>query len=150
MKVIVMNTPERLTTKDYPEIIALWEASVLASHHFLKAEEITFYKPLVLKYALPENMLFGIKQNMKLTGFIGIRNKKIEMLFIHPDFFGHGYGSHLLTFAIKTYGCTFIDVNEENPKAYAFYRKHGFIQISRDELDDSGKPHPILHLKLSE
>lgn len=138
----------RLNTSHFTQIIELWEASVRASHHFLKPEEISFYKPLVLKYALPEATLFGTTDQNKLTGFIGLRGNKVEMLFIHPDYFGQGLGSELLNFAVKEQKCSLIDVNEENPRAYQFYLKHGFTLLSRDELDDCGKPHPILHLHL--
>lgn len=137
----------KLTESDYPQIIELWEASVRASHHFLKPQEIGFYKPLVLKYALPENTLYGIKAP-QLQGFIGIKGAKIEMLFIHPGYFNQGLGSELLQFALAQHNCTLVDVNEENPLAYEFYRKYGFRILSRDELDDNGKPHPILHLTL--
>ncbi len=138
----------RLDDKYYPEIINLWEVSVRASHHFLSPEEIDFYKPLVLKYALPQATLFGISDQNKLTGFIGIRGNKIEMLFVHPDNFGQGLGTKLLNFAIREQKCTLIDVNEENPQAYKFYLKNGFKIQSRDETDDNGKPHPILHLHI--
>lgn len=138
----------RLNTSHFTQIIELWEASVRTSHHFLKPEEISFYKPLVLKYALPEATLFGTTDQNKLTGFIGLRGNKVEMLFIHPDYFGQGLGSELLNFAVKEQKCSLIDVNEENSRAYQFYLKHGFTLLSRDELDDCGKPHPILHLHL--
>ncbi len=141
--------PVKLTETDYPAIIELWETSVRASHNFLKSEEIDFYKPLVLKYGLPQSNLYGIYSNSVLAGYIGIRGQKIEMLFIHPDFFGQGLGTELLQFAIKQQHCTLIDVNEENPRAYKFYLKHGFKLNFRDEKDDCDKPHPILHLKLS-
>ncbi len=137
----------RLDKKHYPQIIEIWESSVRATHHFLKPEEIGFYKPLVLQYALPENTLFGTCDNNRLTGFIGLRSPKVEMLFIHPDFFGQGLGSKLLNFAVQEQNCSLVDVNEENPLAYKFYLKHGFVLKNRDELDDSGKPHPILHLE---
>ena len=58
----------RLDKKHYPQIIEIWESSVRATHHFLKPEEIGFYKPLVLQYALPENTLFGTCDNNRLTG----------------------------------------------------------------------------------
>ena len=117
----------RLDKKHYPQIIEIWESSVRATHHFLKPEEIGFYKPLVLQYALPENTLFGTCDNNRLTGFIGLRSPKVEMLFIHPDFFGQGLGSKLLNFAVQEQNCSLVDVNEENPLAYKFYLKHGFV-----------------------
>lgn len=140
--------PVKLAETDYTAVIELWEASVRASHNFLKPEEIEFYKPLVLKYGLPQSNLYGTYSNSVLTGYIGIRGQKIEMLFIHPDYFGQGIGSQLLQFAIKQQNCTLIDVNEENPRAYKFYLNHGFKVNSRDEKDDCGQPHPILHLTL--
>ena len=145
----MLAKPQKLLAKDYDEILDVWEASVLASHHFLQPSEINYYRPLIRKYGLPECEVYGLHgtQN-KLSGFISVKNKKIEMLFVHPDFFNQGMGRTLAHFAITELGCTLIDVNEENPKAYAIYKHWGFRLVSRDELDDCGKPHPILHLSL--
>ena len=49
----------------------------------------------------------------------------------------------------KDCGMHFVDVNEQNPGALAFYKKHGFEIASRDEYDDAGRPFPILHLALA-
>lgn len=38
------------TRADYPALIALWEASVRASHHFLPEAEILALKPLILEH----------------------------------------------------------------------------------------------------
>lgn len=37
----------RPTPQDYDELLAVWEASVRSTHHFLTEENIQFYKPLV-------------------------------------------------------------------------------------------------------
>lgn len=138
-----------LNENDYAEILTVWESSVRATHFFLKEKEISFYKPLIEKYALPDFELFGIKnQNNRLTGLIGLKNDKIEMLFIHPDFFRRGIGKKLTDFAINVKNCTKVDVNEENPNAFKFYQHCGFRFVSRNEKDERGKPHPILHLSL--
>ena len=68
--------------------------------------------------------------------------------FVSPDCFGRGIGSELLTFAVRQRGVTLVDVNEQNPAALKFYRKHGFAVDGRSPLDDQGNPFPILHLKL--
>lgn len=73
---------------------------------------------------------------------------KIEMLFVAPACQGSGIGSRLIAFA-KDCGMHFVDVNEQNPGALAFYKKHGFEIASRDEYDDAGRPFPILHLALA-
>ena len=41
------------TPKDYDELLALWEASVRSTHHFLTEENILFYKPLIREEYFP-------------------------------------------------------------------------------------------------
>ena len=90
------NLVIELLPADYEAIAELWEASVRATHHFLKPEEIGFYKPYLLKYALPACRLYGIKTNEgKLCAFIGLSDDKIEMLFVNPKFFKNGCGRRL-------------------------------------------------------
>lgn len=94
------NLVIELLPADYEAIAELWEASVRATHHFLKPEEIGFYKPYLLKYALPACRLYGIKTNEgKLCAFIGLSDDKIEMLFVNPKFFKNGCGRRLVDFA---------------------------------------------------
>ena len=40
-----------------------------------------------------------------------------------------------------------VDVNEQNAQAAGFYARMGFRIVSRDALDPSGRPYPILHLE---
>lgn len=135
-----------LSQSHYDDVLDTWEKSVAATHHFLKPQEIKFYKTAISKYGLPPLKLFGIYDKSILSGFIGLSETKVEMLFVHPDYIGTGIGKKLMSFAMQNPKIKFIDVNEENPHAFAVYQHWGFTVISRDELDDSGKPHPILHL----
>ncbi len=135
-----------LSEKDYENVLGTWEKSVAATHHFLKPKEIKFYKTCILKYGLSHLKLWGIYDKTMLSGFIGLSENKVEMLFIHPNYIGMGIGKELISFALQNPDIKLIDVNEENPRALAIYQHWGFQIISRDELDDSGKPHPILHL----
>ena len=138
---------EPLSSVDFDEIIEVWEASVRATHHFLSEKEIAFYKPLVLKYALPSMQVFGIKIEDKLAGYMAVSSYKVEMLFIAPEFIGKGLGKKLISFALDNLHINLIDVNEENPAALRFYLHMGYEIISRDEVDGNCRPHPILHLK---
>lgn len=139
-----------LNDTNYTEILNVWELSVKATHHFLKPTEIDYYRPLILKYTLPQVDLYGIRnEQQELLAFIGIRNTKIEMLFVHPQYLRQKLGSALLSFAINEHKCQRIDVNEENPDALKVYQKFGFKQIARHPTDDCGKPHPILELSLT-
>ena len=136
-----------LSSDDFAEIIDVWESSVRATHHFLSEQEIAFYKPLVLKYALPSMKVFGMRLQNKLTGYMAVSDYKVEMLFIAPEFIGKGLGKQLLSFALNKLHIYLIDVNEENPAAIGFYQHMGYEIISRDEIDGNGRPHPILHLE---
>ena len=140
----------KLKENDYPQIIECWEQSVRATHKFLEPEEITYYKPLVLKYGLPQcSDIWGFKEEDQVIGFMGIRDNKIEMLFLSPLHLRQGLGTELVNFALQQRHCRFVDVNEENQAAYKFYQHLGFTVLSRDETDDCGKPHPILHLQIN-
>ena len=142
------NLVIELLPADYEAIAELWGASVRATHHFLKPEEIGFYKPYLLKYALPACRLYGIKTNEgKLCAFIGLSDDKIEMLFVNPKFFKNGCGRRLVDFAEREKNIKKVDVNEENPQALAFYLHMGLNIAGRSELDGNGKPHPLLFLQ---
>ena len=42
-----------------------------------------------------------------------------------------------------------VDVNEQNPRAHAFYRRYGFVDVGRSEVDSAGRPFPLLHMTLA-
>lgn len=76
-----------------------------------------------------------------------IGDELIEMLFVHPDEQGKGYGKQLMQYALHEKHIYKVDVNEQNEKAHRFYLHMGFQLIGRDETDPSGNPFPILHLQ---
>lgn len=135
-------------TRHFEALISLWEASVRATHHFLTEEDRVFYRSF-LPIALLEAEVFYIPgPDGQPAGFIGIAGDKIEMLFIHPSVAGTGLGTHLMEFAIRSRHAFKVDVNEQNTRALAFYRKRGFEVRERDAKDGCGKPYPILHMEL--
>jgi putative acetyltransferase len=126
----------------------VWETSVRATHDFITEDNIQFFKPLVRNEALPSLELRCVRdKNNSPVGFIGMSNGKVEMLFVHPDYFGKGVGKRLLEYALQHMNATELDVNEQNPNAIGFYKKMGFVVVGRSELDSTGKPFPILHMK---
>lgn len=136
------------STREYAQLIDVWEASVRATHDFLKEEDIIYYKRLMPSY-LPAVRLKGIRNSGgRIIAFIGLHEDKIEMLFIHPDERGKGLGRTLVSHAIERFHIRMVDVNEQNAQATGFYLRMGFHMTGRSETDDNGKPYPILHLEL--
>jgi putative acetyltransferase len=146
-----MNLPiVNIAESEYPEVVEVWEASVRATHHFLKEEDIVYFKPLILNEYLKAVDLRAVKNDQQqIIGFLGVAEGKIEMLFIHPDARGKGVGKLLVDYAVHHMEVSKVDVNEQNEQAVGFYERIGFKVVSRSELDALGMPYPILHMELS-
>ena len=134
--------------RDYPAIIELWELSVRASHFFLPEDYLQKIKNL-LPSILPTVKLFVHfdKDDQTITGFLGVTEEKIEMLFIHPAKRGQGIGRLLNNFALEQLHTYKVDVNEQNEQAVSFYKKIGYKVVGRTEVDGLGKPFPILQME---
>jgi putative acetyltransferase len=52
-----------------------------------------------------------------------------------------------MAFAIRKHNTIYVQVNEQNHGAIAFYKKHGFDIEDRQETDGGGLNHPILTMK---
>ncbi len=134
--------------KDYPRLLVIWEKSVRVTHNFLKESDIQFIKPFVLK-SFPIVKLFVFKnESGKISGFVGLADNKIEMLFVDSDCRGKGIGKKLALYAIDNLDATKLDVNEQNHQAVEFYKHIGFKIEGRSELDRMGNPFPLLHMNL--
>lgn len=84
---------EQAKMQDYPSLIALWEASVRATHHFLPEAEIDALKPLILEhYFAAVDLVCGRDEAAGIVGFCGVHDGNIEMLFIAPEARGCGVG----------------------------------------------------------
>ena len=127
----------------------VWEASVRATHTFLTEVDIAAlrqYVPDALRAV--EHLTVLLDDNSQLAGFCGVDGRRLEMLFLHPDMIGKGAGRMLVQHVFDTYQVNAVCVNEQNPNAAAFYRRMGFVVLDhRTELDEQGRPFPLLYLK---
>lgn len=139
----------RPTVADIEALTRLWEASVRATHHFLKEEDIAFYRSLVEKGVATVERLYVTQDASGFTAFMGIEADKIEMLFVDPRHRGRQLGRRMVEYAVEKCGVRKVDVNEQNTQAVGFYRHMQFRPVSRDHADPAGKHHPILHMELA-
>ena len=142
---------QTITKNDYLELINIWESSVSATHDFLTEHDIIELKSLILDQYFDAVDLRCLKTtDNRITGFIGVAESNIEMLFVSPEYFGRGVGKQLTKYAIDYQDATKVDVNEQNPKAIGFYKNLGFIEVDRSPIDGQGKPFPLIHMVLNE
>jgi len=134
----------------YPVLLEVWESSVRATHDFLQEQDIQALRPLLLHAYFPvlTIKIARLSCDDSIQGFIGVSEKRIEMLFVRAEQRGKGIGKLLLRHAINELGADELDVNEQNPQAVNFYKKNGFFTIGRSEVDGQGRPYPLLHMKL--
>lgn len=134
---------------EHLKLLAIWEASVRATHDFLAEEDLQELKPLILKQYFDAVNLSCVRDNNgEILGFCGVHDGNIEMLFISPDAHRKGIGAMLVAYAIKELGATKVDVNEQNEQALGFYQHIGFSVTGRSALDGQGKPYPLLHMAI--
>ena len=102
----------RPAATDFDALTALWEASVRATHHFLDEAYIRYLKPLIRNEYLKSVELYGLRGNDgAIVAFMGVSERKIEMLFVDPAFREMGLGRHLVEYAIDRLHVTRVDVN---------------------------------------
>lgn len=131
------------------ELLKIWKKSVQATHLFLSSDEINKikeYVPEALKNV--KHLLIAEKTFKDPIAFMGIENKRLEMLFLLPSKRGKGIGKEMIEYGVKNYEIWEVTVNEQNPQAVDFYEHLGFKTYKRTDFDEEGNPYPLLYMKL--
>ena len=131
-------------------LLEVWEGSVRATHLFLsdsEIQEIKEYVPQALR-GIP-HLVVAEKEGGLPAGFMGVDERKLEMLFIAPEERGKGLGKELIRYGIAHYALQELAVNEQNPQAKGFYEHMGFQVYKRTERDEQGNPYTLLYMKLN-
>jgi putative acetyltransferase len=144
----VMNL-RRAVPADRERLLEIWLRSVRATHTFLSEEDIQSFVPIVREVALAELEIWVLcSDSGSPVGFMGLSGSKVEALFLAPEFLRCGGGRRLIRHAQELKGELTVDVNEQNPAARLFYQACGFVVEGRSELDSTGRPFPLLHMRL--
>lgn len=139
---------EQVNSSEFDDLIAIWDSSVSATHHFLKEEDFLYYKSRLYEYFIHVNLFCYKNSDNIILGFLGLSEDKVEMLFVDDQYRGIGVGKQLLNYAINTKKITKVDVNEQNIQALLFYKSFGFKQIGYSEIDSERKDYPIIFMSL--
>lgn len=111
-------------------LVDVWERSVRATHAFLSEEEI-----MAIREFVPQALSGVERLVVALEGGVPL------------GFMGAQAGRLLLEEAIARYGVEELTVNEQNPDAVGFYEHLGFRTYKRTELDEEGRPYPLLYMR---
>lgn len=142
-----INRTESLINK----LLKVWEDSVKATHTFLsndEIEDIKKYVPQALKKI--SHLVIIEDEDNEPIAFMGVEDKKLEMLFVKNSERGKKLGKQLLKYGIDNYNVNELTVNEQNPDAKGFYEHMRFETYKRSELDEQGNHYPILYMKLEQ
>ncbi len=133
---------------EWPTLARIWRSAVQATHDFLTARDIDFFKSRLLDEYFGAVELTVATMDEVPVGFSGLADGKLEMLFVDQQHRGTGVGAVLLRHAIAAHPGLLVDVNEQNPQAVGFYRRFGFVTVGRQDTDGDGRPFPILNMAL--
>lgn len=143
-------TIRRALPSDGDALVDIWLRSVRTTHTFLSEEDIQSLLPPTREYLTsdePELWVLCTESGI-VMGFMGMSDSTVEALFLAPEFHRCGGGRRLIRYARELRGELTVDVNEQNPAARRFYEACGFVVEGRSELDDAGRPFPLLHMRL--
>ena len=145
-----MNIRPAIPT-DREALVDIWLRSVRATHSFLSEQDIQSLLPAARDYLTSDEPEFWAlcSDSGAAVGFMGMSGSKMESLFLAPEFQRRGAGRRLVRHAQALHGELTVDVNEQNAAARAFYEACGFVVEGRSELDDHGRPYPLLHMRLA-
>jgi putative acetyltransferase len=137
-------TLRRLTVLDLPAITDMWVASWRQTFPEFDFEE----RRLWFHDRMSEHLLIGVRcllaeHHDAVQGFITIDEKAgfVDQLAVAPQAMGRGVARQLLAEArrLSPQGLT-LDVNEQNARALAFYKREGFIVTGTGTNVASGLP----------
>lgn len=138
----------RATPGDRDAMFDVWRRATHATHAFVSDADLQAFVPLVQEYVAGRSEFWVLTAGGPIVGFMGLSGRHLESLFIAPEHHGQGGGRRLVRHAHDLHGELTVDVNEQNAGAVRFYEACGFVVEGRSELDETGRPYPLLHMRL--
>ncbi len=97
---------------------------------------------MAAEYANDEQLLQStyVYDDGVVKGTICVKEKKIEKLFVEPQFQSQGIGAKLLKFAVSKLHGDNLWVLEYNTRGIAFYQRNGFELTGEKMIEDEWVP----------
>jgi putative acetyltransferase len=131
-------------TDDEDASVALWLRTWQATYPALDfAERLDWWRERWRRELLPVAEIFIAEANGSMIGFVTIdtATRYLDQLVVAPEYWGAGVGLDLIAEAkrLSPSGVD-LDVNVDNARALAFYRKCGFAITGDGKNPITGRP----------
>ena len=139
----------RATEDDFAAMTDVWHSAVKATHGFLGESEIEGYRGRLATEFFPatEEIWVATDDDGAITGFIGMDDDEVGMLFVDAGHHGQGIGTALIDLVAEGRPTLEVEVNEQASQALGFYEGVGFERVSRSPVDSDGNPFPLLRMR---
>lgn len=119
---------------------SIWFRASLEAHPFVGRDRLQLQQQAVERVYLPNAETWVACLDDVPVGFVSLLGDFIGALFVDPHHQGRRIGSLLLGHAVALRNELELEVYTANAAAIRFYKRHGFIEISRRPLDSEGLP----------
>lgn len=132
---------------DRDRLAEIWLAASRVGHPFLSEAELLEQLAQVRDIYLPQAENWVVEDEAGQIGFIGLIDDFIGGLFVDPTAHGGGYGKALVLHAVALKGTLDVEVYAANAAAIAFYRRLGFLEVSRGRQEEKSASHEIVRMR---
>lgn len=136
--------------EDREAVLDIWLAASRVGHPFLSETDLAGQYALTRDRYLDLATIYVIEKDGKIVGFVGLvgeLNDFIGALFVSPECHRRGFGRKLVEYAADLRSPLFVEVYAQNEPGMSFYQKNGFVEESRRDHDDEGRPLEIVRLR---
>lgn len=125
-------------TTDTKKLSHIWLEASLLAHPFIGEQRLRGQRALIEDRYLPQSETWVACMGGHPCGFISLLGTFVGGIFVSPDRQGSGLGRRLIAHAVALKGELTLEVYTDNRQAMAFYKRLGFQEISRRDVDDDG------------
>ena len=133
--------------RDLERCMETWRQASEVGHPFLGPDALDPDQQVIRDRYMPAAEILVEGGDNGPRGFIALLGSMVGGLFVNPEYHGRGVGSALVLEAARDRRALDVEVYEANEGARVFYLRAGFVEVSRRELDDHGRPLPLIRMR---